>query len=293
MTTITASLVNELRQITGAGMMDCKKALEATNGDVEGAVELMRKQGQAKAVKKAGRVAAEGLIVVKISDGNKNGIIMEINCETDFVARDDNFKYFCETTASQALANKASDVGSLGGIVFEDSITVEQARETLISKIGENIQIRRLAYMTTAGVLSSYIHGGRIGVVVELENGTAELGKDIAMHIAASNPTVIAPEDVSADIIAKEKEIFTAQAVASGKSQEIAEKMVGGRIKKFLEEVTLLGQPFVKDPNMTVGELVKKANAKVVSFIRYEVGEGIEKKVDNFVEEVMAQVRGS
>lgn len=294
MVTITATMVNELRKLTGAGIMECKKALTAAGGDIDVAIETMRKQGQTKAVNKAGRIAAEGAVVAKVSMDNKYAVLMEINCETDFVARGDDFKQFAENAANTALQNQTKTLDSLLSAHTDDNaVTVEQARQALVAKIGENIQIRRLSLLESSkGVIASYVHGSRIGVLVSLTHATGDLGKDIAMHVAASRPLVVSPEQVSAGIIAKEKEIFTAQAVASGKSPEIAEKMVGGRIKKFLDEVSLLGQPFVKNPDTTVGELLKSANATVEAFLRFEMGEGIEKKVENFTEEVMAQVRG-
>jgi elongation factor Ts len=293
MTTITASLVQELRERTGAGMMECKKALVNANGDIETAIEAMRKAGQAKADKKEGRVAAEGIIVVKNSSDNKSAAIIEINCETDFVGRDESFKEFATKTADKALAGKATDLNALLVLPLDNGMTVEEARRALVAKIGENIQIRRISAINTSGTVASYVHGGRIGVLVELTGGDAQLGKDLAMHIAANNPLVVNREEVSKDVVEKEKEIFSAQAQASGKPAAIIEKMIGGRISKFLDEVSLVGQPFVKDPSITVEQLLKQHNAKVVKFIRFAVGEGIEKQADNFVAEVMAQVRGS
>lgn len=293
MTTITASLVQELRERTGAGMMECKKALVNANGDIETAIEAMRKAGQAKADKKGDRVAAEGIIVVKNSSDNKTAVVIEINCETDFVGRDESFKEFANKVADKALASKTADLAALLQLSLDNSMTIEEARRALVAKIGENIQIRRISFINTNGVVSSYVHGGRIGVLVELTGGDAQLGKDLAMHIAANNPLVINREEVSKEIVEKEKEIFSAQAQASGKPAAIIEKMIGGRISKFLDEVSLVGQPFVKDPSITVEQLLKQHNAKVIKFIRFAVGEGIEKQADNFVAEVMAQVRGS
>ena len=289
---ITAATVKELRERTGAGMMDCKKALQETDGDIEKAIEDMRKSGMAKAAKKAGRVAAEGLLVIKQNAETGQLAITEINAETDFVTKDDSFKDFCEQVADCILANQPADIDSLMGCNIGEQ-TVEETRQQLVAKIGENTSVRRFALMNSAqGILGSYLHGIRIGVIVELEGGDESLAKDIAMHIAASNPTCIAEEDVPQDILAKEKEILVAQAEESGKPPEIIEKMIGGRINKFLSEITLLGQPFVKDPDQTVAKLLESAGATVKSYIRYEVGEGLEKRNDNFADEVMAQVKG-
>lgn len=287
---ITASLVKELRERTGAGMMDCKKALTEAGGDIEAAIEEMRKSGMAKAAKKAGRVAAEGGVVIK-QEGGK-AIIIEVNSETDFVANDDNFKGYASEVAGIALAEQPADVEALMAAPMGGE-TVETARQQLIQKIGENINVRRFELVNSDGVLGGYQHGARIGVLVELEGGDEALAKDIAMHIAASRPICVSEDQVPQETLDKEKEIFSAQAAESGKPAEIIEKMVTGRIAKFLKEVTLLGQPFVKDPDTTVEKLLKGANASVKGFIRYEVGEGIEKKEDNFAEEVMAQAKGA
>lgn len=282
----------KLRERTGAGMMECKKFLIATNGDMELAITEMRKAGQAKADKKADRVAAEGVIVIARSDDGRKAIMLEINSETDFVARDDSFTHFADSVAQTALTSGIADISSLQNTVIVGAqITVEQARQELVAKIGENIKIRRVEMISCDGVIGSYLHGARIGVLVALKNGTEALAKDIAMHVAASRPTVISRDQVSADAIANEREIFTAQARESGKPQDIIDKMIEGRISKFVDEVSLLGQPYVKDPNTKVGQLLKEKSADVISFVRFEVGEGIEKKEDNFVEEVMAQVR--
>ncbi|HIF51782.1 MAG TPA: elongation factor Ts [Thiotrichaceae bacterium] len=286
---ITASLVKELRERTGAGMMDCKKALQEANGDIETAIEDMRKSGAAKAAKKAGRIAAEGIISIK-QDGN-DVTILEINCETDFVAKDENFLTFTSNVIDAVSAQNPSDVEALNGLSVGDQ-TVEEATQQLITKIGEKITVRRFEKRTATGPVGTYSHGVRIGVVVELEGGDETLAKDIAMHVAASKPVCISEDQVPQDELVKEKAIFVAQAEESGKPAEIIEKMVSGKIKKFLKEITLLGQPFVKDPDQTVEKLLQTANASVVSFIRYEVGEGIEKKVDNFAEEVKAQAKG-
>jgi len=289
---ITAAQVKELRERTGAGMMDCKKALQETDGDLEKAVELMRKSGQAKADKKAGRVAAEGVVNILASSDEKDAIIVEVNCETDFVARDENFLNFVNTMSDIALKNKITDVDALATAQFSADKNVEQARKELVAKIGENVKVRRLSHIHSDGHLGRYIHGGRIAVVVALEGGDADLAKDLAMHIAANNPIVVSQTEVPAESVAKEKDIFMAQAENSGKPKEIIEKMVEGRIRKFVDEVSLLGQAFVKDPNTKVEKLLEQHKAKVLSFIRFEVGEGIEKEESNFAEEVMAQVKG-
>lgn len=286
---ITAALVKELRERTGAGMMECKKALTENNGDIEAAIEAMRISGQAKAAKKAGRVAAEGLISVA-QDGNRAAMV-EINSETDFVAKGDDFKDFCNAVAQTALSHQTADLDALLNASLDSGKTVEEGRKDLIAKIGENIGVRRVI-LAEAPNLGVYLHGTRIGVLVELEGGDVDLAKDIAMHIAASRPVCVAADDVPAELLEKEKEIFSAQAAESGKPPEIIEKMVQGRIGKYLKEVTLLGQPFVKDPEQSIEKLLKTANAKALGFTRFEVGEGIEKKVDNFVEEVMQQASG-
>ena len=290
---ITAGLVKELRERTGAGMMECKKALVETDGDIEAAIDLMRKSGAAKADKKSGRTAAEGLIVFKSSDDCKNTVMVEINCETDFVTKSDDFLNFSSAVVKAALDQKPADLDALLATSLDGGENIADATKTLIAKLGENMNVRRFVSRTTDGVLGSYLHGGRIGVLVELKGGDEALAKDIAMHVAASNPNCVSEDEVPAELIAKEKEIFSAQAAESGKPPEIVEKMVGGRIKKFLKEITLLNQPFVKNPDQTVGQLVEAAGATVVGFDRLEVGEGIEKKVENFAEEVMAQAQGS
>ncbi|HEC16248.1 MAG TPA: elongation factor Ts [Sedimenticola sp.] len=292
---ITASLVKELRERTGSGMMECKKALVETGGDIEAAIELMRKSGQAKAAKKAGRTAAEGLIVIKTSADGKRAAMVEVNCETDFVAKDDNFTSFADAVAERALDGGAADVDALlnGPLHEGEETTINTAREALVAKIGENMNVRRFVrFESQNGFIASYSHGARIGVLVEMEGGDETLGKDIAMHVAASNPTCVAAEDVPADLLEKEREIFRAQALESGKPENIVDKIVDGRVRKYLSEITLLGQAFVKDPDITVGKLLDGAGARVVRFQRFEVGEGIEKKTENFAEEVMAQVRG-
>lgn len=290
---ITAALVKELRERTGSGMMECKKALVETDGDLDAAIELMRKSGQAKAAKKAGRTAAEGVVVIKQGDGK--AAMVEINCETDFVAKDENFKAFADAVGERALAGGAGSAEELAAQPLKDgdAATVDQAREALIAKLGENMSVRRVEQMENAGgSMHSYSHGVRIGVVVEVEGGDAELGKDLAMHIAASNPMCVSAEQVPQEVQDKEREIFKAQALDSGKPENIVDKMIEGRMRKYLSEITLLGQAFVKDPDMTVEKLLKQKGAKVLQFRRLEVGEGIEKKQENFAEEVMAQAKG-
>lgn len=291
---ITAAQVKELREITGAGMMECKKALEEAQGNMEAAIEAMRKSGLAKAAKKAGRVAAEGTVVIVSSDDRKTAAIVEVNCETDFVGRDSNFKDFAQAVAQTVLASQVTDLAQLANTqLAKQQQTVEQARQELITKLGENIQIRRAALLKADGIVGDYSHGGRIGVIVALTGKDAALAKDIAMHIAASNPQAINPEQVSQELIAKEKEIYTAQAATSGKPADIIEKMVVGRINKFLSEISLVGQPFVKDPDQTVGKLLAAAKVDVSAFVRYEVGEGIEKQVEDFAQAVMSQIGGA
>jgi len=292
---VTAAMVKELRERTGAGMMECKKALTENGADIDAAIEAMRKSGQAKAAKKAGRIAAEGVVVIKIAEDGRRGVMLEVNSETDFVAKDAGFQAFAEAAAEQALGTDVSDVVALAQASMTGTDgTVDQAREALIAKIGENVQLRRLVrFDQVEGVLRSYRHGVRIGVVVELEGGHEELGKDVAMHIAASNPMCIDAAGVPAEALEKEKEIFRVQAQQSGKPEAIVEKMIDGRMRKYLEEVTLLGQPFVKDPDQRIEQLLKQAGAKVLRFSRVEVGEGIEKREENFADEVMAQVRGA
>jgi translation elongation factor Ts len=294
MAQITAALVKELRERTGSGMMECKNALVETNGDIDAAIELMRKRGLAKADKKAGRVAAEGTVVIALSDDRRSGAMVEVNCETDFVANGDDFRNFAQAVGRKVLEANPASVEALAELQLDGGKTVNEVRQELIAKIGENIQVRRFVCFDSAnGAISSYLHGTRIGVLVELEGGSEELGRDIAMHVAASRPLCVAEQDVPAETIEKEREILIAQAEGSGKPREIIEKMVQGRIQKFLGEITLVGQPFVKDPDQTVGKLLKANNAKVVRFARLEVGEGVEKKQDNFADEVMATVRGT
>ena len=293
---ISALQVKELRERTGAGMMECKKALTEAGGDMDTAVEWLRKQGLAKADKKAGRVAAEGLIAMQISPDGKRGVMVDLNCETDFVAKGDPFRDFAAGLTNRVLSGRPAGLDEFLAMPYEQggSKTVNEVRQEKVAAIGENISIRRIADLSAKnGVVGGYLHGTRIGVLVELEGGNAELAKDIAMHVAASRPLCVSPDQVSPELIAKEKEIFMAQAAESGKPKEIIEKMVMGRVNKFLKESTLLGQPFVKNPDITVEQLCKDGKAKVIRFERFEVGEGIEKKSANFAEEVMAQVRGN
>ena len=288
-------MVKELRERTGAGMMECKKALVAANGDMETAITEMRKSGQAKAAKRAGRIAAEGTISMAIAEDNKTAFMAEINSETDFVARDENFKNFVNVVGNAGLANKTDSVESLLAVAStaDECATLEDERAALVHKIGENINVRRVVMIATEGVVGGYCHGDRIGVLVELEGGDAELAKDIAMHVAAMNPAAIDENDMPADSIEKEKEIFIAQAKESGKPDAIIEKMIAGRIAKFIKESSLLGQAFVKDQEKTIAALLKEKGAKVISFSRFEVGDGIEKETVDFAEEVRAQVQGS
>ena len=286
--TITASMVKELRERTGAGMMECKKALVEADGDMDAAAEALRKSGQAKADKKAGRVAADGRIVIK-ANGSK-AVVVEVNSETDFVAKDENFVAFAEAVADAALESGQTDVEALSSTQLPDGRTVETARTELISKVGENISVRRADQVEAGGPIGFYTHGAKIGAVVALEGGDEMLARDIAMHVAAINPSCIDEAGVPTETLENERRILTEQAQDSGKPPEIVEKMVEGRVKKFLKEITLVGQPFVKDPDVTVGKLLGGANASVTSFVRFEVGEGIEKKVENFADEVMKQV---
>lgn len=291
---ITAAMVKELRERTGAGMMDCKKALQESEGDIEKAIENMRKSGVAKAAKKAGRIAAEGVIIIQLGE-NKSAAMVEVNCETDFVAKDENFLGFANSVASTILQEQPADIESLLDLNLTCAeLKVEEARQELISKVGENINVRRFILMKGTGDhLGSYVHSGRIGVLTDMAGGDAELARDIAMHVAASRPVCVAEADVSKEMLDKEKAIFVSQAEESGKPAEIIEKMVAGRLQKYLKEVTLLGQPFIKDTDQMVEKLLLGKTASVNSFVCYEVGEGIEKKIENFAEEVLAQVKTS
>ncbi len=286
--TISASMVKELRERTGAGMMECKKALVEAAGDLNAAAEVLRVSGQAKADKKSSRVAADGRVVVA-HDGS-SAIIVEINSETDFVAKDENFIAFTDAVAAAAMQANTTDVAELSNQKLADGRTVEAARTELIAKVGEKISVRRIQRIESAGVIASYTHGARIGTVVALDGGDEALARDIAMHVAATNPTCIDESGVPADTLESERRIETEKAQGSGKPAEIIEKMVTGRINKYLKEITLVGQPFVKDPDISVGKLLSNAGATVTSFVRFEVGEGIEKKVENFADEVMKQI---
>jgi len=288
---VTASMVKELRERTGAGMMECKKALVETNGDMDAAIEHLRKSGLAQADKKASRIAADGRMALAISDDRKDVVMVEVNCETDFVAKDASFLAFTDAVATNALAASSDDIEALMS-TDSDGKSLESARQTLVTKIGENIQVRRMARMTGCDNLGAYVHGGHIGVMVDLEGGNEEVARDIAMHIAALNPAYIDVDDVPADVLEKEKQFLISQAADSGKPADIIEKMVSGRMRKHLSTITLLGQDFVKDGDITVAKLLKQNDAKVKAFTRLVVGEGIEKKVDNFADEVMQQVKG-
>ncbi|XXK29504.1 translation elongation factor Ts [Arenicellales bacterium nBUS_45] len=288
---ITAGQVKELRERTGAGMMDCKKALGETNGDLDEAIALLRKKGAASAEKKAGRIAAEGVVQLLISEDASRGTLLEVNCETDFVAKDDSFNSFAAALTQLIVDQNPADVESLSALIMDSGASVEAERQELIAKIGENISIRRFETLVSgSGQISGYMHGTRIGVLVSA-SGATELGRDLAMHIAASRPVCIGEADMPSDVLTREREIYTAQASESGKSPEIVEKMVDGRVKKFLKENTLLGQPFVKNPDISVAELLSQGNASMDGMLRFEVGEGLEKKVDDFVAEVMAQAK--
>ena len=286
---ITASLVKELRERTGSGMMDCKKALVESDGDIEAAVEAMRKSGAARAEKKASRVAADGAIKVIVTEDRKTAVILEINSETDFVSKDDNFQAFADGVLQVLLEQQPASVEELVKLDIGDGQTIEEARQALITKVGENIQVRRFEIVKSDQGVSSYSHGSRIGVLVD-SSATAEMARDIAMHVAAVNPQFVDEKAVPTEFIEKEKDILIAQAQDSGKPPEIIEKMIHGRLKKFLAEVTLVDQPVVKDPDQTVGKLLSTADASISGFIRYEVGEGIEKKVEDFAAEVASQL---
>lgn len=285
---MSASLVKELRERTGLGLLECKKALAAANGDVEAAIEELRKSSGMKAAKKAGRTAADGIVATRIAEDGSYGVVVEVNSETDFVARDDNFLGFVKHVVDKAYDGRIADIAELAG---DD---VESARQALVQKIGENISVRRTVVVEADnGVVGGYVHGNsRIAVLVALKGGDQDLAKDIAMHVAAVNPQVVSPDDMPQDVIVKEREIYTAQAEDSGKPAEIVEKMIDGRIRKFLSENSLTEQAFVKDPDTTVGKLVKAAGAEIVSFIRFEVGEGIAVEKVDFADEVAAQLRG-
>jgi elongation factor Ts len=290
---IAADVVKTLRERTGAGMMECKKALVETGGDLDAAADIMRKAGLAKADKKAARIAAEGVVVAARSADGRTAILAEVNCETDFVAREQEFQAFAASMAAAALQASVATVEAAAALPLAGGATVEETRRTLIARIGENITIRRLGRLAAPTVIGSYVHGIRIGTLVGLKGGDVTLARDLAMHVAATNPQYVQPSDVPESTLAKEREILAAQAAAEGKPAAIVDKMVEGRLRKYLAEICLTGQPFVKDPDTTVGELLEAAGATVTGFIRYEVGEGIEKKQENFAEEVMAQVKAA
>jgi len=294
---VTAEAVKALRERTGAGMMECKKALVEANGDLEAAAEAMRKSGLAKADKKAGRIAAEGVVVIERSTDGKSVALVEVNSETDFVAREKDFQSFAASVARAALEAKPASLEALNAVKLPAGQTVEETRRALIARIGENIGVRRFEVVSGSAPLGTYLHGSRIGTVVVLEGGDASLGHDLAMHVAAINPQYLSAEDVPADQVEKEREIFIAQAATDpklqGKPKEVLVKATEGKLRKFLGEITLLGQPFVKDDKQAVAEVLKRSNAKVLRFVRYEVGAGIEKKQEDFAAEVMAQVRGA
>jgi elongation factor Ts len=291
--TITAEAVKILRERTGAGMMECKKALVETNGDLDAAAELMRKAGLAKADKKAGRVAAEGAIVIERAADDRSAVIAEVNSETDFVARQDDFQGFAEAVARTALAAGADSLDAVLALPLEGGATVEETRRGMVARIGENISVRRVARLSAPTRVGTYVHGGRIGVIVGIEGGDEAVAHDLAMHIAASNPQYATPDQVPAEQVEKEREILSAQAAQEGKPADIVAKMVEGRIRKYLAEICLVGQPFVKDPDTTVEKLLKAAGARVTGFVRFEVGEGVEKKQENFADEVAAQVKAA
>ncbi len=279
---ITAGMVKELRERTGAGMMECKQALEDTQGNVEAAVDVLRGKGKAKAAKRAGRVATEGKLTSKISKDEKEGFLVEVNCETDFVARSEQFVQFAEAVAEMGLKAKEHTVDGLLKQKIDGQKTIEEARQELITKVGENVQVRRVAYLQSKGIIGNYLHGSRIGVLLDLDKGDAALAKDIAMHIAASNPLAINADHVPVHIIQREREIFIAQSSDSGKPSHIIEKMVNGRIAKFLKEICLIDQPFIKDPEKTIGDLLKAHQANLLAYVRFEVGEGVEKETQDY-----------
>ncbi len=295
MATITAALVKELRERTGSGMMECKKALVESDGDIDAAIEAMRKSGLAKADKKSDRVAAEGIIAIETSADGKRAVMIEVNSETDFVAKADDFVNFVSQVAKKVLEAQPASVEELMALALNDAgDSIETVRQALVAKIGENIQVRRFELMTSEdGVIGSYRHGDRIGTLVKLTGGDLALAKDLAMHVAASRPQAVSAADLPAELLEKERDIVATQARDSGKPEAIIEKMVEGRMQKFVNEISLLGQSFVKDPDVTIEKLVKQANATVDAFSFFEVGEGIEKAADNFVEEVMAQAKGN
>jgi elongation factor Ts len=292
---VTAESVKLLRERTGAGMMECKRALVETNGDLDAAAELMRKQGLAKADRKAARVAAEGVVSIAQAADGRTAALVEVNCETDFVARGEDFRAFADAVAAAVLAKRPSDLGELAALPLASGESVEDRRRVLVAKIGENLSVRRFAIVESPGILAAYLHGTRIGALVALEGGGTELARDLAMHVAAINPQYLAFDDVPADLVAKEREIAAEQAQkdAAGKPAEIVAKIVDGKVRKSLAAITLLGQPFVRDDKVTVEKLLAGARARVAAFERYEVGAGIERKQGDFVAEVMAQAKGA
>ena len=297
MKTIPATMVKNLRERTGTAMMTCKKALQEASGDMEAAIDILRKMGEVRAAKRAGKTAAQGVIVIAVSKNKKKAFMAEINSETDFVARDNHFITFANNIAKQGLIAKgASDIATVSVLSIEPgtTLTIEDARKELVNKLGENIRVRRVASLSTdSGLVGHYCHGSRIGVLVKLDVDKPMLAKDLAMHIAASNPKAVSAEQVPIEFLEKEKEIFLAQAKETEKPSNIIEKIVEGRLKKLLKEVSLEGQSFVKDPETLVGHLLKLEKAKVLAFVRFEVGEGIEKESQNFFYEVMTEVQGN
>ena len=287
---IAAALVKELRERTGSGMMDCKKALQEAEGDIDAAIEAMRKSGVAKAAKKASRMAVEGVIVIKELEGR--AVILEVNTETDFAVKDDDFRSFTESVADCVLSQKPDNLEALMQSEVEGQV-LEEIRQRLIARIGENINVRRFDLLAANETLGAYLHGARIGVLVNIQGGDEALAKDLAMHIAASNPVCIRESEIPEEMLEKEREIFSSQAAESGKPENIIKEMIGGKMKKFIREITLLGQSFVKDADSTIEQLLKNSDAVVNNFIRYEVGEGMEKKADDFAEQVIAQARGA
>jgi elongation factor Ts len=290
---ITADAVKQLRERTGAGMMECKKALVETKGDLDAAAELMRRQGLAKADKKATRVAAEGVVALARSADGRTAALAEVNCETDFVARGEDFRAFAQAVAERALSVRPADLATLSETRLASGESIEERRRALVAKLGENISVRRFSVVSSPGQLGAYVHGTRIGALVAVRGGDASLAYDLAMHVAASNPRYLTAAQVPPDVVAKERAILTEQAQKEGKPPEIVARMVEGRLRKALNEITLTGQPFVKDPDVSIEKLLKGAQAEVVAFERFEVGAGIEKKQEDFVADVMAQVKGS
>ena len=296
MTTITAAMVKKLREITDAGMMACKTALQITNGNMEAAIKELRKAGEITAAKLASKKTTEGVVVITVSADRKKGFMAEINCQTDFVARDKVFTAFARNVSERGLTEESTNVSATLALAIQpgSSITLEQARQKLITKIGENIQVRRVALLSADGVVGHYSHGSRIGVLVALDSNDLALAKDIAIHITAFNPRAVRSDDVPIELVEKEKEILITQAKESGKLQNIIDdKMMGSRLNKFIKEMSLEGQAFVKDPKILVGDLLKSGKVTVSAFMRFEVGEGIEKDSQNFADEVMAQVQGN